>query len=606
MNSLPSQPTEELPRYYGWDEDLARLLLALPRPVIDQYIVQEASYDKDGWHYILPDLPSSASVLCLDARYGTTALAFAERVASVTVIHPCPVTLHIIQRRLVSLNIPNVTTLHIPPEATRLPFGDAAFDAFLHHDVAGTLIANPVAAKSPFAVLTATLLNEAYRLLKPDGFAYFGAKNRHSYTEWRSRINPRLTRKPSTLSPTSMRRAKQLIRRAGFSTPVVSPYLVERDHVSEIIPPSGYQSVKNTLSASETLKQAVLGTFGARLLAPAYGLVCCKGGRHATQLQPFADDLVARSAMARPDDTQPCFRRYFCMPGKVFVTLGPAVGGNENIMIVIPKLQRVQAWRRKEIDIVNELRTLSPFLAAKLPRLYFESSCRGQTYFVISEIAGITIDRHVPHLAQLTHNALEFLIRFNHITARATTITREVYARLIGHITQRVADTYPETRVVMEAIDHHIRAAVINESIASVWLHGDYKLENLIFDRNTLEIAGIIDWEHSCQDSLPWLDLLYLIAYNRIMTEERDFFDVYRTVILDGAFSKHELPLVNAYAEALPVPAHMRIVLTALFLLHHIGFRYKYDKRMPTDMDNILTALSELEMRLARVASHRL
>ncbi len=601
MSSLSSQPTEELARYYGWDEDLTRLLLSLPRPVVDQYIRQSLSYDKDGWHYILPELPASASVLCLDARYGTTAAVFAERGFSVTVIHPCSVTVRIIQHRLASLNISNVTVTHVPPGATSLPFKDASFDAFVHHDVAGTLLTNHAAATSPFATLTETLLNEAHRLLKPGGFAYFGTKNRHGYTEWQNRMHRRSTQKPVAFFPTPTHLAKRLIRRAGFHDPVVHPYLVEHDHVSEIIPPSGYRSVKNSFSAGEKFKQIVLGKLGSRLLAPAYGLICTKDRQRAAQIQAFADDLAARGILVRADVGQPCFRRYFALPGKVFVTLGKAVGGNENIIIVIPKSPHVQAWRRKEIAIVNEVRALSPFLAAKLPRLYMESSCHGEIYFALSEIPGITIDRQVPHLERLTHNAVEFLICFNQITARTTTISHEVYPGLIGNMTKQVAETYPETRENMERIDRYLRVAVIDKSIASVWLHGDYKLENLIFDRSTLEIAGIIDWEHSRKDSLPWLDLLYLITYNRIMTEDRNFFDVYRDVILGEKLSEREIRLIHAYTKAMPVSAHMKTVLTALFFMHHIGSRYKYNTRMAGDRDSIFTALDELEIRLAQL-----
>ena len=601
MSSLSSQSTEELARYYGWDEDLTRLLLSLPRPVVDQYILQTISYDKDGWRYILPGLPSPASVLCLDARYGTTAAALAETGAAVTVIHPCPVTVRIIRHRLAALKVSNVTVLHVAPKTTHLPFEDARFDAFVHHDVAGTLVTNPATAVSHFVTLTATLLNEAFRLVKPDGFAYFGTKNRHGYTEWRKRLLRRTAQEPPTISPTPMRHAKWLIRRAGFQDIRIHPYLVEQERVSEILPPSGYRSVKNSLLAGERLKQVFLGKIGSRFLAPAYGLVCAKGRPRAALIKSFADDLVAQGIMAAPADHQACFQRYFPIPGKVFVTLGKAVDRDENIIIVIPKISRVQTWRRKEIAIVNEVRTLSPYLAAKLPRQYTESSCRGETYFALSEIPGITIDRRVPRLDQLTHNAVEFLIRFNQITARTTALSPEAYSGLMAPLIRQVAEIYPETRERMDRIELHLRAAVTGKSIVRVWLHGDYKLENLIFDRDTLEITGIIDWEQSRREGLPWLDLLYLLAYNRIMTEGRDFFDVYHEVILGEDYADHEKAVMDAYARAMPLPSDMKTVLTALFFVHHIGFRYKYNMHMAGDRDNIHTALTELEMRLARL-----
>src|SRR3989344_2854975 len=112
MNDHRSQTLEELAKFYGWDDELIRLLGILPRAVADQYIEQAWSYDKDGWRHLLPPLPASASVLCLDTRFGNTAAAFAETGLSVTVIHPCPVTVRIIRHRLASINLSNVEVIH--------------------------------------------------------------------------------------------------------------------------------------------------------------------------------------------------------------------------------------------------------------------------------------------------------------------------------------------------------------------------------------------------------------------------------------------------------------------------------------------------------------
>jgi SAM-dependent methyltransferase len=596
--SAPSDPsTEELAEYYGWDEELGRLVLSLPRPVIDQYIHLTESYEKDGWHYILPDLPSPASVLCLDARYGLTAGAFAHIGAQVTVIHPCPITARIIQLRLASMGLSS-PVIHVPADAAGLPFEDASFDAYIHHDVDGTLGTDRVVARSPFATITPLLANEAHRVLKPDGFAYFGAKNPHGYREWLRRVRGRSTEPRAPGFAPSIGRARRLVRQAGFRNAVVHPYLVERSRVNEIIPSSGYRSVKNSFLASERLKQIILGRLGSRQFAPAYGMICAKGRQPAMQIEAFSDDLVARGIMTR-DTGQLKFRRYVCLQGKVFVSLGKAVGGDEHIIIVIPKTVKVEEQRKREIEVVNRVRALSPFFLTKVPRLYLELSCRGETYFALSEIRGFTVDRRGPHLERLTRNAVDLLIRFNQITARPTTISPETYPGIIGSIPKQVAERYPETCKSAERIDGYLRAAVIGESVANVWFHGDYKLENLIFDRATLDIASIIDWEHSVPNGLPWLDLLYLITYNRFMTETRSFFDIYRDVVLDSKYSDAEHALIRSYAGAMPVTEPMKAALSALFFLHHIGFRYQYDMRMAGDRDNIVAILDELGRRLA-------
>ena len=162
MSRHPGQTLESLARHYGWDNELIRQLETLSGAVTDRYIEQAWSYDQDGWRHILPPLPPAASILCLDARFGNTAAAFAEAGYSVTVVHPCPVTVRIIRYRLASVNLPNVEVIHIPPESAQLPFPDGRFDAFVHHDVVATLLANPVTASSPCALLSPTLFDEVF------------------------------------------------------------------------------------------------------------------------------------------------------------------------------------------------------------------------------------------------------------------------------------------------------------------------------------------------------------------------------------------------------------------------------------------------------------
>jgi aminoglycoside phosphotransferase (APT) family kinase protein/SAM-dependent methyltransferase len=601
MSRHPDQTLENLAKHYGWDDELIRLLGTLPRAASNRYIEQAWSYDQDGWRHILPPLPPSASVLCLDARFGNTAAAFAEAGFSVTVVHPCPVTVRIIRYRLTSVNLPNVQVIHIPAESARLPFPDERFDAFVHHDVVATLLANPATASSPCALLSSALFDEIFRVLKSGGFAHFGAKNPWGY----SRLLQRLRCPLGSLSGSSrlapLWRLKRLAVHSGFRNLHVYPYMVENDRVVEVIAPSGYQSTKNSLAVNEKFKQSVLGKTGAKYLAPAYGLVCAKDRDLDRPLQKFIKDLASRKILSEPREDDPGFRRYLALPGKAIVTLGKAADGEGNVIIVIPKVARVLAWRRKEIGIVNEVRALSPFLAARLPRLYTECCVDGETYFAISEIPGMTVDSHVRHLERLTLNAVDFLIRFNQITARAIIVDDVAFENLFGAIVRQVITTYPETRPIVERIEVHLRRIVHGRNMVTVWLHGDYKMENIIFDKETLGINGIIDWEHSRRNNLPWLDLMYLVTYNRIVSENLDFFEAYREVIFPENHSDHEKSVIAAYAGAFPVTPDMKTVLSCLFFLHHIGFRYIYIMSREGDRRNIFSALDDIEKRLARL-----
>lgn len=601
MSAHHGRTLDRLANHYGWDDELTRLLGTLPRAVAEQYAGQTWSYDLDGWRHILPRLPASASVLCLDARFGNTAAAFAEAGFSVTVIHPCPVTARIIRHRLAAQGRGDVEVVHVPPEPVKFPFPDARFDAFIYHDVIATLLVNPATASSPYARLAPGLLGEVFRVLKSGGFAHLGVKNPCGYTRLLQRLRCPLGGLSGASRLTSSRRLQGRARRAGFRDLAVYPFLVENDRVAEVIPPSGYRSNKNSLAASERFKEVMLGKTGARYLAPAYGLVCAKDCELAPPLGDFIEGAMVHEILPRTSGKRIGFQRYLALPGKAIVTLGTAPDDPDNVIVVIPKVARVQAWRRQEIGIVNELRALSPFLAARLPRLYTECSVAGTSCFAISEIPGMTVDRRMRQLERLTRNAVDFLVRFNRLTARETVIDDGVFESLFGAIVRQVIATYPDTRPVMERIEARMRRVVRGGKLVTVWLHGDYKLENLIFDKRTLEINGIIDWEHSRRDNLPWLDLMYLLLYNRIVSEGRDFFEVCREVILPENHTAQERSLIAVYAGAVPVTPEMKAVLACVFFLHHIGFRYIYLMSREGDRRNIFGTLDDIEQRLARL-----
>lgn len=598
MEKDPSQTLEALARYYGWDEMLCKLLFSLPRWLIDQYIFEANTYDKDGWRYILPALPSSASILCLDTRFGNATATFVETGASVTVIHYCPVTLRIIQYRLATMHFPNVKIIQVTPKSGQLPFPDEGFDAFIYHDIRGDLSTDFV-ANFGFA-MTAAFLAEIHRIVKLGGFAYFGVKNRFGFDMMKKKLfsNKVRSNKPAPHG-VSIRSIARLIERTGFGKPQIYPYIVERGRVSEIIPNIGYRSVKNSFTISEKFKQVILGKIGVKFFASAYGLVCAKSYLHRNQIQGFVQNLVAQKIMAKPPEIWPYFQRYLSQRGKVFITLSNSYDNDKNIIIVIPLRPNVLIWRRKEITIVNELRMLSPYLASKLPSLYCESSWNGETYFALSKMSGITVDCRVPHLERLTCHAVEFLIQFNQITAREAVIDENIYSDLVGSMIKQVTDTYPMVEEIMGHIERLLHAVCLGKSLSIVWFHGDYKLENLLINKDTLEINGIIDWEQSRRQGLPWLDFLYLLAYNRIITEDRDFLDVYHKVILSQNFTNSERRLVEVYALAMPVAPDLKQVLICLFFIHHIGYRYKYNMGIEKYRHKILHRLEEIKKCLA-------
>lgn len=599
MAEIAPRQIEELAQMYGWDGTLTSLAASLSQTELAHLVSNLASSDQDSWAFLLPNLDADATVLCFDARFGTTAIAISEWVRSVTVIHPCKTTVEIIQYRLRSLGVTNVNVVHAAPESISLPFEDSQFDAVIHHDVTGFLLRTLPAASWSFSIASPSAVAEAGRVLRDGGVLYFGIRNPFGYSAWKSLLQGHWR---EFFGAAVRNQSRQSVRRAlshsGFRSISTHPYLLAQEHVCEVLPEGGYKSAKNSLLIRERLKERLLGRVGAQILAPAYGFIASKGASTRRLIDRVSDDLVGKRPRADEDEFRPGFLRYIVLPGKAFITFGPRLRAPGNIVAVLPRYSRFIEGRRKELAIIDELKKTAPQIGELLPHEYKELSLSGHPIFAMCEIPGITVDCALPAVSTLTRNALEFLVGFHKSTARSICIDENSYARLFGTIIEQARAGYPSLSPNIDRLDMLIRKAVFGEIIVTSWLHGDFKLENLIFDSKSLSITGVIDWEHSSNEGLPWLDVLYLIAYNRITKDDADFVQVFLKNLLTQRFNDFESALLRTYDSAIPIKPSLRPSLLAMFFLHHIAFRYKYNMSKATDRDKLLASMAHISSEL--------
>lgn len=129
-------------------------------------------------------------------------------------------------------------------------------------------------------------------------------------------------------------------------------------------------------------------------------------------------------------------------------------------------------------------------------------------------------------------------------------------------------------------------------------MHGDYKIENLMFDPGSLQVSGVIDWDLSRKTGLPLLDLLYLIAYNRVIREGREIEEIFLDCILPGKLSEFERAAHDEYIGKTGMDAGVADILTAMFWIYHVAFRIEVDSGAGSSMENMFLALNAVERLL--------
>lgn len=521
-----------------------------------------------GWQYLLDLRRSDASVLCYDCTEGATSLLLSRLYRHVTVINARAEQLEKIERRLAREGVTAVSYRIVRQAADFLLLDDAPFDGIVIHDLGARIVRS---ARDGGSLLSLEyLLKGAHAVLAPDGFAYIGMRNRHSYLRLRDGWRNAADRRSLTADA-----GKRALAAAGFRAIASYPLLLEGTRVAEMIPRGGYRSATGAFAFSEKFKQIALSRWGAPHFASGYGLVAHK------------DDAPRQSALDRLLNGHAVFglpippgrhelKRYLVLNwGKVILSIGQVSTRYGEYVVILTREEQPTLRRRREAKVLRALAARPLSLGKYIPRFLGEFAVDGANCFVMREFPGVSIDQPVPWLGELTAQAADFIGRFHSETRCAATIDEAAYSRLFGELFRSARAQNAPVAPELASLERAVRAAVMGMELPVVWVHGDYKIENLIFDDTTRELLGVIDWELSDERGLPLLDLLYLLIYNRKRRESVDLLSALGSLVLRGP-KEEERGVFARYAGRVPVSASAQNVLQAMFFVHHIGVRYTY------------------------------
>ena len=141
-------------------------------------------------------------------------------------------------------------------------------------------------------------------------------------------------------------------------------------------------------------------------------------------------------------------------------------------------------------------------------------------------------------------------------------------------------------------MEQAIRARLAGRELPLVFMHGDFKLENVIFDEDDGRLRGVIDWELAQHPGPPLLDLLYLLFYDRIVRRRSAPLAALAAAGLQE-WTDEERAQLDAYHAVLDCRGVER-PLAALFVVHHIGLRTVYASEANLrQLRTLLSALAE-------------
>ncbi len=521
-----------------------------------------------GWQYLLDSRVGGASVLCYDCTEGGVTLLLSHMFRQVTVIHPDADHLEKIRQRL-SAEGASAIRYHVVRDAGDLQnLPNLEYCGCVIHDLDAAIVRRGRGTDGgpSFDALLAGVRN----VLSPTGFVYVSMRNRLSYSRLRDGwSNPVYGRCMTSIA------VRQALESAGFGGIKAYPLVLEGQYVSELVPEAGYLPAQGGFSLADKFKQVAMSRLGTPWFAGGYGFVARKDALATKgtleRLLEGHDEYGLPIAAGRME-----LKRYLALNwGKVIVSVGPKNSKYGDYILVLTRELRPSLHRRREAEILRALAERRLSGAEYIPHFLGEFEVDGVACFIMRAIPGVSIDRPGSGLDVLTAQAVDFISVFHAETRALVTVDEPAYSRMFGDLFRQAEARYAPLAPELSQLEQLVRAGVAGRDLPMVWKHGDFKIENMIFGEARMKLRGVIDWEHSVKTGLPLLDILYLLTYNRALSEGGDLLPGMRRLVVQGP-SAFERRMLATYASRVPLDPSYERVLEAMFFIHHAGVRYKY------------------------------
>ncbi|MBI4845995.1 MAG: aminoglycoside phosphotransferase family protein [Candidatus Omnitrophica bacterium] len=219
-------------------------------------------------------------------------------------------------------------------------------------------------------------------------------------------------------------------------------------------------------------------------------------------------------------------------------------------------------------------------IAGLVPKSIKSGRFNGQKYFLESRINGKAFDEPRAYMNSLLFKAAGFITKFHKNNANEIIIDNNNYKKLFGRGFKIIGRYLKDNELrLLNKINNYIKENAIGKKIKTVMLHGDFKIENVLFETNSHEIQGVIDWDLSEFNGLPFLDIFYLLIYKDNLFSAKPIMQIFRERFLFGQFNDEEEQIISAYFAEVGINKDWLEILLIMCWVHHISKRYAQQLR---------------------------
>ncbi len=541
-------------RSYKQQQVAGTLYKELSGAELDRACSLLSPFYEGGWR-LYAILSKDKTVLSIETGVGGASFAAAPFAGRVFVVHPDAEIAKSIAHQSFHQGYANVQPAFVG-KAGRLPFPDGFFDAAAIHGLARILDGSP---REGFWADEGSFLREIRRVVKSDGLIYLQSGGSVLG------VDPK-----NALSLVSARRVLSVL---GFRWKMLLGF---SEHGPFLYKISDFSRVTSLLGRVKLFARTFLGAGRSGFVAAG-----SEEALNSTWMSRLVNDVLASPNIP--------LSLHFGSAGVYRVH-------SKNCVVRIPADGFAYA---RCVNNMNALRKLAGLnLTFKTPCLLSQDELDGQPFFVESRLRAADVPYLKLNPAQrraYAAQAADILAELHLKTRERTALDEAAFIRLFAEPLAGVRSYVDrDTASVLDELENGLRQKTLGKPIDLVMVHGDFKITNLLQDREK-RLRGLFDWDMSRPLGLPGVDLVIYKGFDASLEKGRPY-----TQAIYEAGRAAEDPDVRRYREVMGVDDFWWNVQSLMALVHYFLHHSGEEKRHSAEwcLENISPFLRKAAGRI--------
>jgi Phosphotransferase enzyme family len=556
----------------------------MPSPIVDTYIEKLAlaldldeyvrisrvlSADHTFWRALLPPSDtSSGTVLVIESRLGALSWQLSKRFSRVVSWHASYEAAERTQQFLLTRGATNIDVV-IATDIADLRIEPRSLSAIIVCSPGE----DPTSQWSGFTRDSErTLLRSIKHLLADSGVLVLNDNNLWAYRNDFDR--PRLTRLAGN---SALPLLKALV---AHYFPVQSLFVSRSSVTATQLPCPDYVSSDGVLKDSllpknkyTKFKNALINLSPSRLLWPSY-LMLASDRKYIPAIEKILVAHQNEQRLAWTLKEIPIIKRI--VPGNggtTIIAVGPNAA-NENCDVIVRLPSNEQGRLLCETNS-HALRTLSNTQwASNVPAFIASGKLGGEAYFIEEKCTGSEVEYGTTNLNNMFATAGEMIEKFHQSSTQHVVMTQRLFVTKISPLfdeTKGFSDVALHPR--LDRLHTTIRENFVGKRVSIGFVHGDFKLGNLLFDKDR-RLTSIIDWDGFSEDGFQVFDYLTHLLYAISSQTNSSLVEAYLEYVLPWKLPAVHARTMGQKIELLAGDAEGFQLLRMVFWLSQLSLRF--------------------------------